>query len=423
MKIGIQTWGSHGDIRPFIALAEGMQNAGHDVTLVVTCVDNNAYANSKLNSGVKLVSVASPVFTDREELTRKSVHIFKQKNPIRQIQLMIEDYFIPVEKEMFTASMRLCAENELVIGHFFHYPLNIAATLNQKNYVSVSLVHSVVPSSYNPPAGMPNLGKLGNSLIWKLASGIMDHSIKKYADNLRLSNGLPKALGLLKEVWASKQLNIVAVSPQICRRQPDWPENYQVSGFLTKSDISLEGKISAELEEFITSGEAPVFMTFGSIMSGEDLQETFDIFIEAAKLAKVRAIIQSPNWEKYDLRPSQQIHFTGYTPHASVFPRCSAIVHHGGAGTTQANLLSGKPAIIIPHTAEQEFWGREVKRIGVAFNYLKRRQLKAKHLAQAINMTLAHQKIIATAAVISQNMANEDGVATAVSMINERFTG
>ena len=36
MKIGLQAWGSEGDIQPFTALAAGLVKAGHSVTLVVT---------------------------------------------------------------------------------------------------------------------------------------------------------------------------------------------------------------------------------------------------------------------------------------------------------------------------------------------------------------------------------------------------
>ena len=410
MKIGIQTWGSHGDIRPFIALAEGLQRAGHEVTLVVTCVDSDAYNRLNLASGAKLTSIA-----------RKTAVIFAQKNPVKQIQLMIEDYFLPAEKDMFAASETLCQENELVIGHFFHYPLNTAALRYQKKYVSVALVHSIVPSKFMPPAGMPHLGTYGNMLSWKLARSIMNLSIKKYADRLRLLNGLPPAQDLVGNVWASEQLSLIAVSPQLCQRQSDWPINYQVCGFLTQPDIHLEGKVDDDLENFLASGDPPVFMTFGSIMSGEDLQETLDLFCNAATLAQVRAIIQSPNWRQYPLTPSQQVHFVGYTPHAMVFPRCCAIVHHGGAGTTQASLLSGKPSVIVPHTAEQEFWGSELQRLGVARKYLRRRSINSKKLANAINLTLQDKSLAIRAGDVSQSMADENGVLAAIKIIEQRF--
>ena len=45
MKIGIQTWGSDGDILPFIALANGLKVADHNVTVVYTSVDNKDYSS------------------------------------------------------------------------------------------------------------------------------------------------------------------------------------------------------------------------------------------------------------------------------------------------------------------------------------------------------------------------------------------
>ena len=45
MRIGLQTWGSEGDIRPFFALAEGLQKAGHNVTLVVTSAEDKDYTS------------------------------------------------------------------------------------------------------------------------------------------------------------------------------------------------------------------------------------------------------------------------------------------------------------------------------------------------------------------------------------------
>jgi sterol 3beta-glucosyltransferase len=43
MKIGLQTWGSEGDIRPFLALASGLRTRGNEVSLVITSVNNKNY--------------------------------------------------------------------------------------------------------------------------------------------------------------------------------------------------------------------------------------------------------------------------------------------------------------------------------------------------------------------------------------------
>lgn len=115
MKIGMQTWGSQGDIRPFIALAEGLQDAGHAVTLAITCVDSDRYDSLISRHGVKIKLVSSPAIPDKAQLKKIGKAIFCEHNPITQTQMVIEKLFLPVESEMFKVSEQLCAENDLVI--------------------------------------------------------------------------------------------------------------------------------------------------------------------------------------------------------------------------------------------------------------------------------------------------------------------
>lgn len=44
MKIGLQSWGSTGDINPFLALAAALAAAGHSVTLAITSTERRDYA-------------------------------------------------------------------------------------------------------------------------------------------------------------------------------------------------------------------------------------------------------------------------------------------------------------------------------------------------------------------------------------------
>lgn len=103
MKIGLQTWGSHGDIRPFVALAEGLQQAGHQVTLVLTCVDSDAYASLSSPAGVTIRVVASPVI-DLAEVERLGEAAANMANPLTQTKMLIEGGFLPAEAAMFDAA-------------------------------------------------------------------------------------------------------------------------------------------------------------------------------------------------------------------------------------------------------------------------------------------------------------------------------
>src|SRR5476649_1106479 len=126
MKIGMQTWGSHGDIRPFIALSEGLQLAGHEVSLLITCVDGAAYESLAARHGVKIRVVASPVMTP-EEARQIGQTAYAIRNPMAQMAAILRLCFAPAEEAMFAAAQELCADADLLIGHYFMHPLQIAA--------------------------------------------------------------------------------------------------------------------------------------------------------------------------------------------------------------------------------------------------------------------------------------------------------
>lgn len=422
MKIGIQTWGSQGDIRPFLALADGLLSAGHEVTLAITSVDSALDDTSASRAGVKIRAVSSPVIQDKAELNSIEGKIFGEPDPVKQTQTIIEALFLPAEAAMYQVAEQLCAENDLVIGHFFHYPLNAAAERAGRPYVSVALVHSAIPSAYQPPAGIPNLGRLGNRLTWSMVKSVLNKKLKTYSDDLRIRHGMTPARDLIANVWASERLTLVAVSPQICRRNRDWPAHYQVCGFLNRQDAPSGSGASEALGAFLSQGDPPVYMTFGSVMSGGDQTEMITLLREAAEKAAVRAIIQAPGVPGPRFNSTDTVHYAHSAPHAEIFPRCRAVVHHGGAGTTQSALLAGKPSVVIAHTSEQAFWGRELARIGVTSKPLSRRGLTVEQLATHIKLVAESSAINEKAKQIGVEMAKENGVATAVALINDKFS-
>jgi sterol 3beta-glucosyltransferase len=422
MKIGIQTWGSHGDVRPFVALADGLRSDGHDVTLVVTCVDSDRYSNLTTRAGVKVETVATPVIADSLQLRRSGERIIRERNPVKQTQIAIEHFLLPVESELFDAADRLCVENDLVIGHYFLYPVATAAERRSRPYVSVALVHGAVPSAFQPPSGVPNLGTICNRLSWNLARMVLNKGLKKYPDRLRASVGMQPVRDMLDDVWASKDLTLLAISAAICEAKPDWPGHYQVCGLLDTHEPVAEGVVSDAQESFLSNGPAPVYITFGSMISGSDEKQVVRLFTEAAGEAGIRAMIQSPHVEALGFNSTNQIHYLSAAPHSAIFPRCALVVHHGGAGTSQAALRAGKPSVVVAHTAEQELWGRELHRLGAAPAIIPRAKLTAKRLASAMRFVAGSAHLMQNAMKLRQMIAQENGVATAVKIINDRFS-
>jgi sterol 3beta-glucosyltransferase len=100
-----------------------------------------------------------------------------------------------------------------------------------------------------------------------------------------------------------------------------------------------------------------------------------------------------------------------------LFPRVAAVVHHGGAGTTAAALQAGVPAIVIPFTSDQPFWGRRVYQLGVGPRPIPRKKLTAEKLAQAIRTATSDQAMRHRATELGERIRAEDGVTRAVEVI------
>lgn len=422
MKIGLQTWGSHGDIRPFLALAEGLQRAGHRVTLVITSVDSDAYARHVSPAGVEIRVVASPSLP-AEEAWKIGDTVLATRNPLRQLMHILQLCFTPVEEAMYLAAQRLCEECDVVIGHFLMYPLRIAAERAGRPCITVMLAHGAVPGAHYHPMHIPGTGKAGNRLLWRLSRWAIDRALLPDVNRLRARAALPPVSDMIDDVWLSPVLTLVAASPLLAVPQPDWPDTVHVSGFLDMPNIGTEGTVPPNLAAFIAAGAPPVYMTLGSWMpqDSEGQAATLRLLTQAARKAGCRAIIQSHDAGACGFTSGDGILYVAMAPHQAIFPYCRAIVHHGGAGTTQAAALAGKPSIVVAHIGEQEHWAIELRRVGIGVRRLHRRSVTPASLARRIRQACAAPQMAQRAAQIGAAMRQEDGVAEAVRLIAARF--
>ncbi|MEN8258267.1 MAG: glycosyltransferase, partial [Thermodesulfobacteriota bacterium] len=368
MKIGIQTWGSDGDILPHLALAAGLGAAGHDVTTVYTSVDNKEYSelcNRMDFTGIKVYDRFD--FDDAlQEKLKKT--ILKEKFPLKHLQIIFDDFYKPSVDAMWQASLELCENNELVVGHWGLHTLQSAAQKTGTPHVTVILNHSTFPSRHITPLGVPNLGKWLNPFWWKVVGLLVDRFLLPYYNPLRQKVGMPPYRSVLHHAWKSEVLNLFAVSPELCRKPPDWPENYKVCGFFNLPVDLVSWTMPDSLKEFLAAGVPPVYMTFGSMTSLSDEFEEIALqnFTAAVELAGCRALIQSRVAPQGVCRDNPDIYIVNRLPHQHLFPHCAAVVHHGGAGHTQSTLVAGCPSVVVAHIADQIFWGRELYRLGVA---------------------------------------------------------
>lgn len=238
-----------------------------------------------------------------------------------------------------------------------------------------------------------------------------------------------KTLGLepVSTVWAPGQLFRMKVpytymwSPGLIPKPMDWGPEIDIAGFVFL-DLASSFKPPETLSNFLEDGEPPVYIGFGSIVVDDPDKFTAMIF-KAVELAGVRALV-SKGWGGLgdkDYTPNN-IYMLENTPHDWLFPRVSAVVHHGGAGTTAIGLKCGKPTMIVPFFGDQPFWGAMVAKAGAgAQDTIPYKQLTANKLAEGIKQCLSF-----TAQQHAQKLADHiasegDGARNAVQSFHQHL--
>lgn len=417
MKIGIQTWGSNGDIRPMIALADGLQKAGHRVTLVVTSLDNRCYAKECGDFSIAYRQVPEHIEFDLEDFAQQTFRM----NTAHWLVALLDAAFFPHEQTIYQTARRLAEENDLVIGHHFLYPLKIAALKNKKPFYSVTFCHGVIPSASVPPFRFPNLGRLLNPLQWRLMDYGFDLILKKRLTRLWNQEGLPRIKHVMTDLLCSDGLNLIAVDPVFCPSRNEWQPRHQACGFLNLPTDQDSWSIDDKLQWFLNDGAAPVYMTFGSLQQAVP-EWSMALFIEAARLTGCRAIIQTSSNNYPENSRQKDLFFIGRHPHQKLFKHCAAIVHHGGAGTTHSASLCGRPSIVIPFMDEQLFWGRTVENLGIAAEPLQARKADAAQLTSRIKTILSDDRYRIHAEKVGKIISRREGVENAVELIERQLS-
>lgn len=417
MKIGIQTWGSNGDVRPLLALADGLQKAGHQVTLVVSSLDNQRYQAICDQMQIDYRQVPEHIDFDMEDFAERSFRM----NPLQWLRALLDEAFFPSEQLIYQAAQTLAAENDCVIGHHFLYPLKLAALLQHKPFYSVTFCHAAIPNPALPPFGFPDLGKHINFLSWKILDLIFNWILKLPLTRLWREAGHTPPANMLSELLTSQQLNLVAVDLVFCRDSENWASFHQSCGFLNLTEDTQRWTWPESLLAFLDEGPAPVYMTFGSLQQAVP-EWSMELFLQAVQQIGCRAIIQTSS-ARYPAGSQQgNVYFIGKHPHQPVFARCAAVVHHGGAGTTHAATRAGCPSVVIPFMDEQLFWARQLQKLDLAYKPLPAKTVTAKSLAQTISHVLTNSNYRENAQRISQQMQTHDGVGQAVRLLNKQFS-
>lgn len=418
MRIGLYTWGSEGDVRPFVALAAGLVRAGHDVRLGYVAIDGRDWGPVCAPLGIDGRPIAAQ--TMARARTAPGPHLdalVGRGHALSQVQNVVSGLLDPVASEMWDDARRTIEGCDVAVVHLLHHPALTAALAGRVPLVTVQPA-PVTPTRHLPPMGAPDLGPL-NGLAWKLADLAAGRWFLPRVNALRARAGVPLVRSMFPRPNPEVALGLTCVSPTLVPRPDDWEATQAVTGFFDLPAGAHAWDPPPELSAFLEQGEPPVLMTFGSMlaMPGDETTHCVRTLLEAAELAGARAIVQAPWAELPELPSSPRVLRLGRAPHAELLPRCRAMVHHGGAGTTQAACLAGRPSVVVPFLGDQFFWAARLRSLGIAPAPVPRRRLTPKALARQLRALLDDRGAPPKAEQIAAAMRREDGVGTAVRLI------
>lgn len=213
-------------------------------------------------------------------------------------------------------------------------------------------------------------------------------------------------------LWTDHAM-LYGISPTLLPRPADWPANATLCGQWVPP-LARSYTPPPALAEFLAAGDAPIYAGFGS-MTGIDMPTLLAAFVKA--LDGRRAVFW-PGWNGMgEARLPRNVHCIEATPHAWLFPRMAAIIHHGGSGTTHSAARAGKPSIVMPFAGDQGFWAERLYRLGIAPAAVSAAHPSARRLAAALDFA-GRSAVVARAAEVGRAIAQEDGLATAVATLD-----
>ena len=398
--------GSRGDFQPYIALAQELRKLGKEVRIA---------GGKSFEAFIKGYGIGFyPLSVDYQtaDIDPKMLQQAQSSdNPLKMLLTFnkMKKYILGLTKEMYYA----CEDSELIIyhpgatiGYFAGEMLGIPSVLatpfpmhRTKEIASViAYGKTIMPIrlSYT----------LLQSMLWMAGKTGITAFLKK-------KNGkLPKSFACPFEKVDKRHPSLVSCSNFVFPRPKDWNENIHQNGYWFVEE-QVEYAPQKKLDEFLSKGDKPVYIGFGSVFNLDQKDITVKLIIEAMHKCGKRAIISGMG--SVENLPETIISI-GNIPHSWLFKRVSAVCHHGGAGTTAAGFKAGVPSIITPFSNDQFAWAHRSYDLGVGSKPIYRKDLTADRLAHAIEFALSHN-IVINSRTLGQNIATENGASDCAKII------
>ncbi len=403
-------FGTRGDVDPTLELAGSVRHRGVDVRLAVPSDFVGAVEARGLASVDLGVSTTEMLGSD---VGRRWVE-GSQRSP-RVALALLRSMFNEFGPRAAEATLAEHRPDEAVASNVLTFGIGAAlAEARQVPHLQL-LLAPITPTSLAEASAAPfhtgtkaldlAVGRLGlRAVHWAGAEPV---------NSLRSSLALPRWRTRHHVARWMETPVVYGFSRHVVPVDPEWPDSTVVTGYWW-GDERTPSTPPAVLGDFLSSVPRPVYVGFGSMLGGLDAEAAVQVACEAIVRAGVHGVVARPGDAR--VTPDGRVCLVGDVDHAWLFPRMSAVVHHGGAGTTAQAIRAGVPSTAVPRLGDQPYWGRRLAELGVGMPPLPPGKLDAASLAEVI-VGMLDESMSNRASRLASLVRGEDGVGRATDAV------
>ena len=365
MKYVFVPLGSHGDVNPLVWLAQLMARRGHEVVFV----SHAGMAQVPARAGLRTVAVGSAADHDALVSNPDLWH------PDRAFTLLAATFGARAREVIPAIRAEVVPGNTVLVAGAIAVGARIVAEADQVPLITVQLQPSAFMSEDDRPlmdarlTFLQRLPRWGWNLAFRLVHALIDGELAGQINAVRAELGLREPVrGIMRDWWISRERVLALFPDWFAPRRRDWPAQTVLTRF---PPFDGDFPLDAEAEAFLGDGPPPVLFTPGSAnMWGKAF---FEAAAGACAKLGLRGMLVSGYPEQVPAALPPGVRRFDRLPFSRVFPRCAAVVHHGGIGTLAQGLAAGVPQLVMPMAHDQPDNAQRLQRLGVGDYLLPKR--------------------------------------------------
>src|ERR1041384_4104557 len=423
-RIVLSTFGSFGDVHPYVAIALELKARGHHPVFATSEV----YREKIDSAGIDFHPVR-PIVPSFDQPEVLADFIGRAMDPKTGGEV-VADMVVPHVRDIYDDLDAATEGADLLLTHPLPFVGPIIAQKKRLNWISTVLAPASFLSVYDPivPPQWPSLHRalrmspwVGRAVLAVVKIKIDQVLLPIY--ELRSELGLSRGETPILNGQHSPTKVLALFTKLLATPQPDWPANTLVTGFpfYDRRDFFGETEIPKGLIDFFESGPPPIVFTLGSTA----IWVAHNFYRDSIKAAQVlgrRALVLIGHARNLPPLPLPEgVAAFEYAPYSQVLPRACAIVHHGGVGTTGQGMRSGKPVLILPHAHDQFDNAARVVRLGSG-RVLPRPRYNVQSAIRELRALLDNPAYASSAAQVGETVREEQGARVAVDEIEKVLT-